>query len=202
MKVDLNLNYSGFSDEDLEVLVNLDSHKAIKTGDNTWQWKRIEKGSWSVVHNIEKESRKAIYSFIIFNIAKWEEELMLRQNNPKKVAFFKEAKKSEEIYNISQSKLSTREKVREILSTYPETTALDISEVLYIGVKTIYKHIKALKPKVATKVDEKSRMTETELINYKLSQMKDNEVGKLNDENGEDFYYGIDPDSGDLDVFN
>lgn len=201
MKTDLNLNYSGFSDSDLEILIDLDSHRAVKTGDDTWQWKRIENGEWTFVHNVEKESRRAIYSYIIFNIAKWEEELLVRNNNPKKVAFFSNAKKSEQIYNISQSNLPTKEKVREILSMYPETTANDISEALYIGVKTIYKHIKAFKPNVATKTEEKSRMTETELINFKLSQLKSNK-SKLSEDNGEDFYYGVDPDTGDLDVFN
>jgi hypothetical protein len=142
---DTKHEYRNFTNQDLEDLIDLNNHKAIPTGLKNWEWKRFEKGSWVIVPNIEKKSARAIYSYITFSIANWKSELEARMSEGKKSSFFKQSKIDLDLFNISMLQIKTKEKVREILSLYPDMKGSIISEALSVDIKTIYKHIKNIR---------------------------------------------------------
>lgn len=48
------------------------------------------------------------------------------------------------VYEVANSNMRTRDKVRELVDLFPNMSATRISSITSIGVKTIYKHLKAL----------------------------------------------------------
>jgi hypothetical protein len=146
----VNLQFLNFTDKDLEELIDLSNHKATYVGGDTYVWERKEKGEWVTINNVEKKTVRKIRGYINFNIQRWSKELTARINKGKAKKFYYESKRSKFMVEVALSNIKTKEKIRSILEEYPNTTAEELSKTLYIGVRTIFKHLSGLNSDLVT----------------------------------------------------
>lgn len=169
---EVNMQFSGFTNSDLEDLIDLSNHKATYIGSGLYVWERKEKGVWVTINEIEKTSSRKIRAYINFNIERWSNELTARTNKGKSKRFYYESKRSRFMVEVALSKIKTKEKIRSILEVYPDTTAEELSKTLYIGVRTIFKHLSKLSNDFVT-VEKENLVSTNDFEDESLDELND-----------------------------
>ena len=139
---------TSWSDEDLKSLTIVKNHKIVFDG-YEYTWYRKLKNDWEIhfIRNF-KDSKKA-FTYLKYNISKWNKELNSRIDIKDRAGAYKHIERmlniQEKTYSIVHSDLPTIEKINNIRLINEDISVDELSSILKVNNRIIYRHIRTLK---------------------------------------------------------
>ena len=138
---------NSWSNEDLRQLKEIKNH-LIKYDGYEYYWMRNLNDKWETHFIKNFETRDKAYSYLMYNIGKWEKEFSNRIVKPRNELLLKQQKEKLEIefitYEIAQSQIKTKEKICRIKNINDEVSVKELSELLDLQTSIVHRHIRNL----------------------------------------------------------
>ena len=140
---------TSWSNEDLKSLTKVKNHKFIFDGYEEYTWHRKLKDEWEIHFIRNFTDRKKAFSYLKFNISNWRKEFNNRLKNIDIADNYKYIEKmldiQEKTYNMAHSNLPTIEKINHIRLINEDISVDELSSILKVNNRIIYRHIRTLK---------------------------------------------------------
>ena len=136
MKKNKSLHSTSWTDKELFKLSNRSNHKIVKLSSGDFQWNHNINGTWENHYLETFENRNKPLSFLHFSLAKWREELELRQKQQQESI----QRAWSKLQRIKDSnKKSNVDKIREIKKLDLNLTNEELANELGVSRQTIYR---------------------------------------------------------------
>ena len=139
---------STWTTEELENLTKLENHRIMFDG-YEFYWVSKIKDTWERHYILNFKYKKKAFSYLRYNIWKWEKELLNRKNILENNTSYKDLEKIVDVqvktHKIVNSSFPTIEKINHIRLVNKDITALELSHLLNLQPSIIYRHIRNLK---------------------------------------------------------
>lgn len=143
--MEIDMNITSWSDQDLEALCNPENHKITFDGYEFWWYHKIHGNKWDLHYVNGFEDWKKPYSWLQSALYKWSKELTDRKVKSAESYFYKmkqDLEKTKEVMAISNNKkLKTKVKIRLIRELMPQETIQYVADVLKISRQAVHKHL-------------------------------------------------------------
>jgi hypothetical protein len=143
--MEIDMNITSWSTQDLESLCNPENHKITFDGFEFWWYHKIHGNKWEL-HCVKGfEDWKKPYNWLHANLYKWGQEITERKVKASE-RYFNEMKSSLEatkkVIEISNNKkLKTKTKIKMIQELLPNESITYIANVLNISRQAIHRHL-------------------------------------------------------------
>lgn len=143
--MEIDMNITSWSNEELELLCNPENHKIIFDGHSFWWYHKIHGNRWDLHYINSFDDWKKPYSWLQTWLYKWSKELTDRKIKMAN-SYFNEMKKnlkaSKQVMEISNNpKLKTKVKIQMIQELLPNESVTYIAKVLNLSRQAIHKHL-------------------------------------------------------------
>ena len=139
---------TSWSDEDLKSLTIVKNHKIVFDG-YEYTWYRKLKDDWEIHFIRNFKDRKKAFAYLKYNISKWNKELNNRIDSEDRTGAYKYIERlldvQEKTYSIVHSNLPTIEKINHIRLINEDISVDELSSILKVNNRIIYRHIRTLK---------------------------------------------------------
>lgn len=143
--MEIDMNITSWSDEELELLCKPENHKITFDGYMFWWYHKIHGNKWDL-HYIEGfEDWKKPYSWLQNWLYKWSKELTDRRVKAASSYFYEMKQNLEatkQVMDISNNpKLKTKVKIKMIQELLPNESITYIANVLKLSRQAIHRHL-------------------------------------------------------------
>jgi hypothetical protein len=139
---------TNWSTEDLKSLTNVENHTFMFDG-YEYTWYRKLKDEWELHFILNFKDRKKAFTYLRYNISKWNKELNKRIDREDRAGAYKHIERmldiQEKTYSIAHSNLPTIEKINHIRLINEDISVDELSSILKVNNRIIYRHIRTLK---------------------------------------------------------
>ena len=139
---------TSWSNEDLKKLTIVKNHKIVFDG-YEYTWYRKLKDDWEIHFIRNFKDRKKAFAYLKYNISKWNKELNNRIDSEDRTGAYKYIERlldvQEKTYSIVHSNLPTIEKINHIRLINKDISVDELSGILKVKKRIIYRHNKTLK---------------------------------------------------------
>lgn len=143
--MEIDMNKTSWSNEELEMLCKPENHKITFDGFEFWWYHRVNGNKWDL-HYIEGfENWKKPYSWMQSWLYKWSKELTDRRIEAS-ASYLNEMKNTleatKQVLEISKNKkLKTKDKIQMIQELLPKESITYIAKVLDISRQAVHRHL-------------------------------------------------------------
>mgnify|MGYP001037910393 FL=1 len=134
--------------EELESLTKIKNHKIMFDG-YEYYWLRKLNEEWERHFILNFKTKKKAFSYLKYNIVKWNEELLKLKNKLENNASYKELERMLDVqvktHRIVNSGMPTIERINHIRLINEEITTSELSNLLDVKLSIIYRHLRTLK---------------------------------------------------------
>jgi len=134
--------------EELESLTKIKNHKIMFDG-YEYYWQRKLNEEWERHFILNFKTKKKAFSYLKYNIGKWNEELLKLKNKLENNASYKDLERMLDVqvktHRIVNSGMPTIERINHIRLINEEITTSELSNLLDVKLSIIYRHLRTLK---------------------------------------------------------
>ena len=134
--------------EELESLTKIKNHKIMFDG-YEYYWLRKLNEEWERHFILNFKTKKKAFSYLKYNIVKWNEELLKLKNKLENNASYKDLERMLDVqvktHRIVNSGMPTIERINHIRLINEEITTSELSNLLDVKLSIIYRHLRTLK---------------------------------------------------------
>ena len=134
--------------EELESLTKIKNHKIMFDG-YEYYWLRKLNEEWERHFILNFKTKKKAFSYLKYNIVKWNEELLKLKNKLENNASYKELERMLDVqvktHRIVNSGMPTIERINHIKLVNEDITTSELSNLLDVKPSIIYRHLRTLK---------------------------------------------------------
>ena len=138
---------SNWTTEELESLIQINNHRIMYDG-YEYFWVRMLKDKWERHFILNFSDKRKAFSYLKYNIGKWNRELLKRKNITDRITSYKELetilRTQEQTHKILNSEMPTIEKINHLRLVNNEVSATELSNMLDVSSSMIYRHIRNL----------------------------------------------------------
>ena len=138
---------SNWRTEELESLVQINNHRIMYDG-YEYKWVRKLKDKWERHFILNFSNKRKAFSYLKYNIGKWNKELLDRKKITDRITSYKELEDilhtQEQTHKILNSEMPTIEKINHLRLVNNEVSATELSNMLDVSSSMIYRHIRNL----------------------------------------------------------
>ena len=133
--------------EELESLIQINNHRIMFDG-YEYFWVRKLKDKWERHYILNFSNKRKAFSYLKYNIGKWNRELLKRKNITDRITSYKELedilRTQEQTHKILNSEMPTIEKITHLRLVNKGVSAIELSKMLNVSSSIIYRHIRNL----------------------------------------------------------
>ena len=111
-------------------------------------WVRMFEDKWERHFILNFSNKRKAFSYLKYNIGKWNRELLKRKNITDRIISYKELEDilhtQEQTHKILNSEMPTIEKINHLRLVNNEVSATELSNMLDVSSSMIYRHIRNL----------------------------------------------------------
>tara|TARA_R100001463_G_scaffold65951_1_gene119282 strand:- start:586 stop:1017 length:432 start_codon:yes stop_codon:yes gene_type:complete len=143
--MEIDMNITSWSNDDLEALCVSKNHKITFDGHEFWWYHKINGNKWELHYINGFEDWKKPYSWLKFNLHKWNKELEDRKQ--KDYAFYLKDMQEElisvkKMADISKDEsIKTKDKIKMIKQLDPDMSVIAIANILRISRQAVHRHL-------------------------------------------------------------
>jgi|TARA_R110001592_G_scaffold359505_2_gene666259 hypothetical protein len=143
--MEIDMNITSWSDQDLESLCLPENHKITFDGYEYWWYHKIHGNKWDLHYINGFKDWKKPYSWLQATLYKWSRELTDRKVKSASSYFYQmkqNLERTKEVMSISNNKkLKTKVKIRLIRELMPQETVQYVADVLKISRQAVHRHL-------------------------------------------------------------
>lgn len=133
--------------EELESLIQINNHRIMFDG-YEYFWVRMLEDKWERHFILNFSNKRKAFSYLKYNIGKWNKELLKRKDISDRITSYKELETilhtQEQTHKILNSEMPTIEKINHLRLVNNEVSATELSKMLEVSSSMIYRHIRNL----------------------------------------------------------
>ena len=133
--------------EELESLIQINNHRIMFDG-YEYFWVRMLEDKWERHFILNLSNKRKAFSYLKYNIGKWNKELLKRKDISDRITSYKELETilhtQEQTHKILNSEMPTIEKINHLRLVNNEVSATELSKMLEVSSSMIYRHIRNL----------------------------------------------------------
>ena len=133
--------------EELESLIQINNHRIMYDG-YEYFWVRMLEDKWERHFILNFSNKRKAFSYLKYNIGKWNKELLKRKDISDRITSYKELETilhtQEQTHKILNSEMPTIEKKNHLRLVKNEVSATELSKMLDVSSSMIYRHIRNL----------------------------------------------------------
>lgn len=133
--------------EELESLIQINNHRIMFDG-YEYFWVRMLEDKWERHFILNFSNKRKAFSYLKYNIGKWNKELLKRKDISDRITSYKELETilhtQEQTHKILNSEMPTIEKINHLRLVNNEVSATELSKMLDVSSSMIYRHIRNL----------------------------------------------------------
>ena len=133
--------------EELESLIQINNHRIMFDG-YEYFWVRMLEDKWERHFILNLSNKRKAFSYLKYNIGKWNKELLKRKKITDRITSYKELETilhtQEQTHKILNSEMPTIEKINHLRLVNNEVSATELSKMLDVSSSMIYRHIRNL----------------------------------------------------------
>ena len=133
--------------EELESLIQINNHRIMFDG-YEYFWVRMLEDKWERHFILNLSNKRKAFSYLKYNIGKWNKELLKRKKITDRITSYKELETilhtQEQTHKILNSEMPTIEKINHLRLVNNEVSATELSKMLEVSSSMIYRHIRNL----------------------------------------------------------
>jgi len=133
--------------EELESLIQINNHRIMYDG-YEYFWVRMLEDKWERHFILNFSNKRKAFSYLKYNIGKWNKELLKRKDISDRITSYKELETilhtQEQTHKILNSEMPTIEKINHLRLVNNEVSATELSKMLEVSSSMIYRHIRNL----------------------------------------------------------
>ena len=111
-------------------------------------WVRMLEDKWERHFILNFSNKRKAFSYLKYNIGKWNKELLKRKDISDRITSYKELETilhtQEQTHKILNSEMPTIEKINHLRLVNNEVSATELSKMLEVSSSMIYRHIRNL----------------------------------------------------------
>ena len=133
--------------EELESLIEINNHRIMFDG-YEYFWVRMLEDKWERHFILNFSDKRKAFSYLKYNIGKWNKELLDRKKITDRITSYKELETilhtQEQTHKKLNSEMPTIEKINHLRLVNNEVSATELSNMLDVSSSMIYRHIRNL----------------------------------------------------------
>lgn len=133
--------------EELQSLIQINNHRIMFDG-YEYFWVRMLEDKWERHFILNLSNKRKAFSYLKYNIGKWNKELLKRKKITDRITSYKELETilhtQEQTHKILNSEMPTIEKINHLRLVNNEVSATELSKMLEVSSSMIYRHIRNL----------------------------------------------------------
>ena len=133
--------------EELQSLIQINNHRIMFDG-YEYFWVRMLEDKWERHFILNLSNKRKAFSYLKYNIGKWNKELLKRKKITDRITSYKELETilhtQEQTHKILNSEMPTIEKINHLRLVNNEVSATELSKMLDVSSSMIYRHIRNL----------------------------------------------------------
>ena len=133
--------------EELQSLIQINNHRIMFDG-YKYFWVRMLEDKWERHFILNFSNKRKAFSYLKYNIGKWNKELLKRKDISDRITSYKELETilhtQEQTHKILNSEMPTIEKINHLRLVNNEVSATELSKMLEVSSSMIYRHIRNL----------------------------------------------------------
>ena len=133
--------------EELESLIQINNHRIMYDG-YEYFWVRMLEDKWERHFILNFSNKRKAFSYLKYNIGKWNKELLKRKDISDRITSYKELENilrtQEQTHKILNSEMPTIEKINHLRHVNKGVSATELSKMLDVSSSMIYRHIRNL----------------------------------------------------------
>lgn len=133
--------------EELQSLIQINNHRIMFDG-YEYFWVRMLEDKWERHFILNFSNKRKAFSYLKYNIGKWNKELLKRKDISDRITSYKELETilhtQEQTHKILNSEMPTIEKINHLRLVNNEVSATELSKMLEVSSSMIYRHIRNL----------------------------------------------------------